>query len=306
MGTAVMPVLPRNEAGASAVTSPKRSDAGTMLAPSTVSAAGAPATMASQADAGGAPAATCSGPIAHFAGELKSGVNLLDDTGERVNAHGGGIIKEGDTFYMHGEVFASNSTDNNFVGFSMYSSKDLTLWHSEGIVLPQQASGELGPNRKGERPHIIKCPKTGEFVLYAHAASSDYQTDKELVYATSLTVNGQYSYHGPLKNAAGQIAAHSDMSAYADDTGAYVLTEGWTRLQPRGRLPQLALRHERCSHQRRLRRRRVADRVQSRRHILLDRLVQDGLAREQQLLLDGACHERAVDLPGLPGSGRGR
>ena len=27
-----------------------------------------------------------------------------------------------------------------------------------------------GPNRKGERPHIIRCPATGEFVLYAHAA----------------------------------------------------------------------------------------------------------------------------------------
>jgi hypothetical protein len=107
----------------------------------------------------------------------------------------------------------------------MYSSKDLATWKNEGIILPQQASGELGPNRKGERPHIIKCPSTGEFVLYAHAASSDYQTDKEVVYATSTTVNGKYSYKGPLKNASGAIAAHSDMGAYADDTGAYVVTE---------------------------------------------------------------------------------
>jgi hypothetical protein len=45
------------------------------------------------------------------------------------------------------------------------------------------------------------------------------------VYATSSTVNGQYAYKGPLKNASGAIVAHSDMSAYADDTGAYVLTE---------------------------------------------------------------------------------
>ncbi len=63
-------------------------------------------------------------------------------------------------------------------------------------------------------------------MLYAHAASADYQTDKEVVYATSTTVNGKYAYAGPLKNAGGQTAAHSDMSAYADDTGAYVLTEG--------------------------------------------------------------------------------
>ena len=165
------------------------------------------------------------GPVGTISGALATGVAFLDTDGERVNAHGGGIIQVGDTFYMHGEYFLSTTTDNNFNGFSMYSSKDLATWKNEGIILPQQPSGELGPNRKGERPHIIQCPSTGEFVLYAHAASEDYQTDKEVVYATSATVNGQYAYKGPLKNASGSIAAHSDMSAYADDTGAYVLTE---------------------------------------------------------------------------------
>jgi hypothetical protein len=160
-----------------------------------------------------------------LAGPLATGIAFMDTDGKRVNAHGGGIIRVGDTFYMHGEVFASNSTANNFVGFSMYSSKDLATWKNEGIILPTQASGELGPNRKGERPHIIQCPSTGEYVLYAHAASEDYQTDKEVVYATSATVNGQYAYKGALKNASGALAVHSDMSAYADDTGAYVLTE---------------------------------------------------------------------------------
>jgi hypothetical protein len=131
----------------------------------------------------------------------------------------------GDTFYLHGEYFVPNSTENDFNGFAMYSSKDLATWKNEGIVLPQQASGELGPTRKGERPHIVRCPSTGEFVLFAHAASEDYQTDKEIVYATSTTVNGQYAYKGPLKNSSGSLAVHSDMTAYADDTGAYVMTE---------------------------------------------------------------------------------
>jgi hypothetical protein len=167
----------------------------------------------------------CSGPIGTISGTLSAGINFLDEQGNRVNAHGGGIIKEGDTYYMHGEYFLSTTTDNNFNGFSMYSSKDLATWKNEGIILPQQASGELGPKRKGERPHIIKCPSTGEFVLYAHAASEDYQTDKEVVYATSPTVNGQYSYKGPLKNASGQLAVHSDMSALTDGAAAYVITE---------------------------------------------------------------------------------
>jgi len=183
---------------------------------------GAPSAGSGGTSSGGG---SCSGPVGTISGALATGVAFMDTEGQRVNAHGGGIIREGDTYYMHGEVFSSTSTANNFVGFSLYSSKDLATWKNEGIILPTQASGELGPNRKGERPHIIKCPSSGEFVLYAHAASEDYQTDKEVVYATSSTVNGQYSYKGALKNASGTLAVHSDMSAYADDSGAYVVTE---------------------------------------------------------------------------------
>jgi hypothetical protein len=203
------------------------------IARDAAAASGAPDASTPSLDASIADAATpdaavtsaCSGPVGTFSGELATGIRFVDTDGKPVNAHGGGIVREGDTFYLHGEFFSGTSTDNDFNGFSMYSSPDLATWHNEGIILPRQASGELGPKRKGERPHIIKCPSSGEFVLYAHAASEDYQTDREVVYATSATINGQYHYRGPLKNASGQTAAHSDMTAYADETGAYVLTE---------------------------------------------------------------------------------
>ncbi len=159
------------------------------------------------------------------------GITFKDTDGDLVNAHGGGIIRVCNTFYLHGEYFLSTTTDNDFNGFSMYSSNDLATWKKEGnkgIILPQQASGSLGPNRKGERPHIIKCPATGEFVLYAHAADITYEADREVIYATSPTVNAVYSYKGSLTNSSGQTASHSDMSAFADETGAYVVTEsGW-------------------------------------------------------------------------------
>ena len=156
------------------------------------------------------------------------GMSLKDTTGALLNAHGGGVIKVCDTFYLHGEYFLSTTTDNNFNGFSMYSSKDFATWKNEGIILPQQASGQLGPNRKGERPHIIKCPATGEFVLYAHSADTTYEVDKEVVYATSATVNGKYAFKGSLTNASGTTASHSDMSALTDGNNAYVITEsGW-------------------------------------------------------------------------------
>jgi hypothetical protein len=173
----------------------------------------------------GTPGTSCSGPVGTITGALAKGIAFIDDRGKPVNAHGGGIIKEGDTYYMHGEYFLEGSTDTNFNGFSMYSSKDLATWKWEKMILPQQPSGLLGPKRKGERPHIIKCPSTGEFVLYAHAASEDYQTDKEVVYATSKTVNGEYTFVGALTNSSGTTAAHSDMSAFEDGSNAYVLTE---------------------------------------------------------------------------------
>ncbi len=176
-------------------------------------------------DRGASSAGSCSGPIATFSGELATGIVFMDDRGQRVNAHGGGIVKVGDTYYLHGEYFSDATTDNNFSGFSMYSSKDLAAWKWEKLILPRQASGLLGPKRKGERPHIIRCPSTGEFVLYAHAASEDYQTDKEVVYATSPTVDGDYTFVGALTNASGQTAAHSDMSAITDGDKAYVITE---------------------------------------------------------------------------------
>ena len=186
---------------------------------------GGPAGGAGAGGGSGAATGCTSGPVGTISGALATGVTFIDSAGERVNAHGGGIIQVGDTYYMHGMSFAPNTTDGDFIGFTMYSSKDLATWDNEGIILPRQPSGELGPGRKGERPHIIRCPATGEFVLFAHAASEDYQTDKEVVYATSSTVNGQYAYQGPLKSASGAIIARSDMTAYADETGGYVITE---------------------------------------------------------------------------------
>ncbi len=179
---------------------------------------------------GGSTGPTGSGPVGVLSGPLDTGIIFTDTDGKPVNAHGGGIIQVGDTFYLHGEYFvydASVKKDvyNNFHGFSMYSSKDLATWKNEGLILSPQSGTELASDRKGERPHILKCPASGEFVLYAHAASQDYQTDKEVVYATSPTVNGKYSFKGALKNAAGTKAEHSDMGAFADGNDAYVVTE---------------------------------------------------------------------------------
>jgi hypothetical protein len=165
-----------------------------------------------------------------FSGALATGITFTDTDGNAVDAHGGGIIQVGDTFYLHGLYFPPGQpTGSAFHGVSMYSSQDLATWKNEGIILPVQPTGNLlGPSRNGDRPHIIQCPSTGEFVLIIRAADLTAEADKEVVYATSPTVNGTYTYQGELTNAAGEVASHSDMSAFTEGSDAYFITEsGW-------------------------------------------------------------------------------
>ena len=51
---------------------------------------------------GGTTVATGSGPVGVFSGALATGVAFTDTDCKPVNAHGSGIVKDGDTFYLHG------------------------------------------------------------------------------------------------------------------------------------------------------------------------------------------------------------
>ena len=86
--------------------------------------------------------------------------------------HGACIVKEGNKYYLFGEYHTDNS--NAFTGFSCYSSSNLTDWKFEKIVLPLQADGFLGPDRIGERVKVMRCPATGEYVMFMHTDNLKY------------------------------------------------------------------------------------------------------------------------------------
>ncbi|MFT4176447.1 MAG: family 43 glycosylhydrolase [Luteolibacter sp.] len=152
---------------------------------------------------------------------IHSGVAWYDQNAKMVSAHGGGIFKEGDKYYLFGEF--KRDGGNEFSGFSCYSSSDLTNWTFESIALPVQEDGRLGPNRVGERPKVLKCPKTGEFVMYMHTDNSDYK-DPAVGYATSKSVTGPYTFQGPILFGEKPIKKW-DMSAYRDEDGTgYIVT----------------------------------------------------------------------------------
>ena len=122
---------------------------------------------------------------------VNNGIPWFDDRGEIVNAHGACIVEENGRYYLFGEYKSDKS--NAFPGFSCYSSDDLVNWKFERVVLPMQPSGILGPNRVGERVKVMKCPSTGEYVMYMHADDMNYK-DPHIGYATCSTIAGEYKF----------------------------------------------------------------------------------------------------------------
>ena len=144
-----------------------------------------------------------------------NGIPWFDDQGNIVNAHGACIVEDGGRYYLFGEYKSDKS--NAFPGFSCYSSDDLVNWKFERIVLPVQSDGILGPDRVGERVKVMKCPSTGEYVMYMHADDLGYM-DPYIGYATCSTINGEYKLQGPLLYE-GKPVKRWDMGTFQDTDG---------------------------------------------------------------------------------------
>lgn len=101
--------------------------------------------------------------------EIKSGELWLDDSGRHINAHGGGIMKYGDTYYWFGEHKA-DTTSSAMIGVMCYASEDLVNWRNLGVAL--SVSDERGSDiERGcilERPKVIYNQVTGKFCMWFH------------------------------------------------------------------------------------------------------------------------------------------
>lgn len=155
---------------------------------------------------------------------IHSGIALFDQCNNEVNAHGACIVEENGIYYLFGEF--KSDTSNAFIGFSCYSSADLMNWKFEKLVLPQQKEGLLGPSRVGERVKVMKSPSTGQFVMYMHCDDMSYR-DPHIGYATSETINGDYTFHGAIMLNEEPLRRW-DMGAFqeSDGTGYLLSHEG--------------------------------------------------------------------------------
>jgi hypothetical protein len=149
------------------------------------------------------------------------GTVWTDTARNPIQAHGEGITKVGDTYYWLGEDKTGGSP---FQNIRCYSSTDLTTWTFVANVLTRQASGDLGPNRVVERPHVIYNASTATYVMYMHIDNSNY-SERRAGVATSSSVCGNYTYRGSFKPLGHDSL---DDNLFLDGGTAYLLSEDRT------------------------------------------------------------------------------
>jgi hypothetical protein len=151
---------------------------------------------------------------------IKPGEIWLDNRGQHIQAHGGGLLKIGDTYYWFGEDRTQGlDPDKKFV--SCYSSKDLVNWTFRNQVLKQSDPENLGRRFVIERPKVFYNAKTKKYVMYVHF-DVNYALARVGV-ATSDTVDGDYQFVNSFRPLGQQSR---DIGQFIDDDGsAYLIFE---------------------------------------------------------------------------------
>jgi hypothetical protein len=137
-----------------------------------------------------------------------------------MQAHGAGIIKVDNIYYMIGEDHTDGTA---FQNINCYSSPNLVDWSYMGALLSKTYSfGDLGDNRIVERPKVIYHKNSKKYVMYMHIDNEAYSEAKVGV-ASSDAVCGKYTYHQSFQP---QGCQSRDIGLFQEDDGtAYLISE---------------------------------------------------------------------------------
>ena len=164
---------------------------------------------------------------------VHTGEEWNDTDGNKINAHGAGILKYNGTYYMFGEIkkgttwlVPGQAWEDYRVpagGVSCYSSKDLVNWKNEGVALSAVTGNpnhDLDTGKVIERPKVVYNKTTKKFVMWMHVDANDYSYSQAGV-AVSDAPAGPYKYLGSVQPN-GQMSR--DMTLFADeDDRAYLI-----------------------------------------------------------------------------------
>ncbi len=162
--------------------------------------------------------------------ERQNGGLWRDTAGVHINAHGGGLLQDGDTWYWFGEHKIAGSAGNLAqVGVGVYASHDLKTWRNLGIALAVTD----GPSdiEKGcilERPKVVKAPATGKYVMLFHLERKGLgYNDARTGFAVADRPEGPFAFVRSCRPNAGQwpVNAREEDKApgkASDETNLYV------------------------------------------------------------------------------------
>jgi hypothetical protein len=160
--------------------------------------------------------------------KFRPGEVWLDTAGKPIHAHGGSILKVGDTFYWYGEN-KEKSLPNSGVwawGMRIYSSKDLYNWTDEGLFIPpdlKDPKSSFAPASLADRPHIIYNEGTKKFVCWVKIMHrEDWSQTRTVLVADKIT--GPYTMVRDNVKPFGMSAGDFDM-VVAPDGKAYFIFE---------------------------------------------------------------------------------
>jgi len=145
-----------------------------------------------------------------------SGYMWYDTNGNSIQAHGGGFLKVGGTWYWYGESAKTSDLSNHEV--TCYSSTDLFTWKYEGDVFYNQ--NITGVSQPGpyviERPKVVYNQQTGKYVMWFHLDNSGYSL-RMVGIATASSPNIQFDWvHAIQPDGLPSL----DMTLYQDDGGS--------------------------------------------------------------------------------------
>lgn len=132
---------------------------------------------------------------------IRPGQVYLDENGKRIEAHGGYIFIDGDTFYWYGENKEKTLGKDKMwtYGIRYYSSKDFYNWKDEGFLIEpsDDKKNVMFYERRIDRPHIIKNKK-GEYICWIkYNDSSSFAIFKAEEFKGPYTlINEKYQAYG--------------------------------------------------------------------------------------------------------------
>lgn len=154
--------------------------------------------------------------------EIKPAKLWLDVNGERINAHGGGVLFYEGVYYWYGEHKLEGKSEAQFAdgGIHCYSSTDLVNWKDEGVVLSVDYEDETNDLAYGcilERPKVVYNTKNKQFVAYfkLYLKGVGYESNYVGV-AVANKPNGPFTYHHKFRGG-GSPKGSGDFSMFKDD-----------------------------------------------------------------------------------------